>query len=302
LPSYYFPCLGISGPEAETVPRDGVILRRRLFEPSSFDFATLGGFHGLQFKWQMLDLFVSQCGVEIEITDVPDFAAAQERIRLLQAMLYVHWVTPFIVPFGLTHGMRDYSGINSRDSDALREKLPPELQVGFTSADGHIEGWLHEPALECVSIPSKGSVTAETFAAAAASADQWLVLEREFAPLSAARRALQAAATMQDVPSSLLHVWQGLEALFPNVSSELSFRLALLIAQLCAPVRNDRMKTYRVAKGSYGQPSRVAHGDGSKVDFQAWLDAWDLLVLCLSACLERRGLPTEDALTSELLA
>lgn len=112
---------------------------------------------------------------------------------------------------------------------------------------------------------------------------------------------MQTAPMIPDLSSSLLHAWQGIEALFPSVSSELSFRLALLVSQLCAPVRTERLKTYEEAKRSYSKRSRAAHGNGAKLTYQDWLDAWDLLLLCLSACLQRGDLPTEEMLTHELL-
>lgn len=120
-------------------------------------------------------------------------------------------------------------------------------------------------------------------------------------PLRAGRLALQTAPAIPDLSSSLLHVWQGIEALFASVSSEVSFRLALSISQLCAPVRSDRLMTYEEAKRGYGRRSRAAHGSGDKLDHRDWVGAWDLLILCLSACLARGGLPTEEMLTRELL-
>jgi len=54
------------------------------------------------------------------------------------------------------------------------------------------------------------------------------------------------------------------------------------------------------AKRSYSQRSRAAHGNGSKLTYQGSLDAWDLLILCLSAYLHRGGLPTEEMLALEL--
>ena len=302
MPSFFFPCLG---PIPNNLPlvteAPGAVLRCREWETTTFDFATLGASHQLHFSWHLLDVFMAQCNLEIEIRDVPDFATAQERVRVLQSMLYLQWVSPFIIPVGMSHGLRDYSGLNHRDSPALRGKLPLGLQTGFVSTDGRIEGWLHEPSLECISIRDKRTISSDAFLAAASSAERWRTLEQDHHALSAARRALQTSPMIPDLSSSLLHAWQGIEALFPTVSSEVSFRLALLIGQLCAPVRADRMKTYEEAKRSYNQRSRAAHGNSSKLTYQSWLDAWDLLILCLSACLERRELPIEEMLTLELL-
>jgi len=302
MSSFFFPCVGlIPNDLPPVIEADGAALRCREWQTTAFDFATLGASHKLHFSWHLLDVFMGQCNLEIEIRDVDDFGVAQERVRVLQSMLYLQWVSPFIIPVGMSHGLRDYSGLNHRDSPALRDKLPVQLQTGFTSSDGQIEGWLHEPSLECIAIQNKRAISAQVFLAAASAADQWRALEQKHHPLSAARRALQTSPMIPDLSSSVLHAWQGIEALFPRVSSEVSFRLALLVSQLCAPVRADRMRTYGEAKRSYNQRSRAAHGNGSNLTYQSWHDAWDLLILCLSTCLHRDELPTEEMLTLELL-
>lgn len=302
MPSYFFPCLALApGDLPPMVETSHALLRRRQWETSTFDFATLGASHALHFSWHLLDVFLNACHLEIEIRGAADFAQAQERVRVLQVMLYLQWVSPFIMPVGMTHALRDYSGLNHRDSTTMRPKLPLELQSGFVSADGKIEGWLHEPTFQSITVGGERTVSAKAFADAANAAERWTALEAAHQPLKAARLALQTAPAIPDLSSSLLHIWQGIEALFPNVSTEVSFRLALLVSQLCAPMRSDRLKTYEEAKRSYGRRSRAAHGSGGRLDHRDWVDAWDLLILCLSACLARGALPSEDVLTRELL-
>lgn len=302
MQSYFFPCLALApGELPPVVETTRAVLRRRQWETTTFDFATLGASHKLQFSWHLLDVFLNSCHLEIEIRDAPDFAQAQERVRILQVMLYLKWVSPFIMPVGMTHSLRDYSGLNYRDSATMRSKLPIELQSGFVSADGKIEGWLHEPTFQSITVGAERTVSAQAFTEAVDAAERWTALEAAHQPLKAARLALQTAPAIPDLSSSLLHTWQGIEALFPNVSTEVSFRLGLLVSQLCAPVRSDRLKTYEEAKRSYGRRSRAAHGSGGKLEHRDWVDAWDLLILSLSACLARMALPSEDVLTRELL-
>ncbi|KPF52173.1 hypothetical protein IP65_17370 [Novosphingobium sp. AAP1] len=302
MPSYFFPCLAlVPGDLPPIVKTAQAVLRRREWETTTFDFATLGASHKLQFSWHLLDVFLNDCHLEIEIRGAPDFAQAQERVRILQVMLYLKWVSPFIMPVGMTHTLRDYSGLNYRDSATMRPELPPGLQSGFVSADGKIEGWLHEPTFQSITVGATRTVSAQAFTDAVADAERWMALEMAHQPLKAARLALQTAPAIPDLSSSLLHIWQGIEALFPNVSTEVSFRLGLLVSQLCAPVRSDRLKTYEETKRSYARRSRAAHGSGGKLDHRDWVDAWDLLILCLLACLAREALPSEDILTRELL-
>lgn len=302
MPSYFFPCLALApGDLPLIVEPPQAALRRRQWETTTFDFATLGASHRLQFSWHLLDVFLNACHLEIEIRDAADFPHAQERVRILQVMLYLQWVSPFIMPVGMTHTSRDYSGLNYRDSATMRAKLPLELQSGFVSTDGKIEGWLHEPTFQSITAGAERTISARAFTDAVEAAERWTALEAAHQPLKAARLAMQTAPAIPDLSSSLLHIWQGIEALFPNVSTEVSFRLGLLVSQLCAPVRSDRLKTYEEAKRSCGRRSRAAHGSGGKLDHRDWVDAWNLLIVCLSACLARSALPTEDILTRELL-
>lgn len=302
MPSYFFPCLALlPGDLPPIVETAQIVLRRREWETTTFDFATLGASHNLRFSWHLLEVFLNACHLEIEIRNVPDFLHAQERVRILQVMLYLQSVSPFIIPVGMTHTLRDYSGLNYRDSTAMRGNLPLELQSGFVSADGKIEGWLHEPTFQSIIVGMERTVSAQAFTDAVHAAECWTELEAAHPPLKAARLALQTAPAIPDLSSSLLHIWQGIEALFPRVSTEVSFRLGLLMSQLCAPVRNDRLKTYEEAKRSYGRRSQAAHGSGDKLAHRDWVIAWDLLILSLSACLQREGLPNEEALTRELL-
>lgn len=303
MPSYFFPCVGLVPaaklPKATVAP--GATLHLREWETSSFDFATLGASHSLHFSWHLMDIFLSRCNLEIEICDAESFVEAQEKIRILQSMLYLQALSPFVVPFGLTRGLRDYSGINFRDSENLVKKLPLELQSGFRSRDGKIEGWLHEPTLYCISISDSIFLTDTAFVSAVEAAEKWRRLEVSHQQLSVARRALQGCPMIPELSSALLHVWQGIEALFPEISSEVTFRLALLIGQLGAPLHADKRLTYKQVKKSYGHRSRAAHGNELREPYENWRGAWQMLILCLSACLSRGGLPTEEDLTLELL-
>lgn len=300
--NYFFPCISLFPSDLPSVvDASDTALRLRQWQTSTFDFATLGNSHNLHFSWHLLDIFMNACHLEIEIKNAENYKNAQNRVNIIQSMLYLQGIPPFIIPFGMTHPLRDYSGINYRDSKSLRDKLPKDLQDGFTSTDGTIEGWLHEPAFQSFTLGERRGVSADAFKRATDLANKWKDLEQEHSPLNAARIAFQTAPIVPGLASSLLHAWQGIEALFPRVSSEVSFRLALLISQLCAPIRGDRMKTYETAKRSYRQRSQAAHGNGDKLTHRDWVEAWDLLASCLSACAARTLLPSEEILTQELL-
>jgi hypothetical protein len=108
------------------------------------------------------------------------------------------------------------------------------------------------------------------------------------------------APMIPDVGSSILHVWQALESLF-NVNGELSFRLSLLISQLCG-VLEIPSGMYRRAKTAYDVRSKIAHGKAPKnMTGKEWFTAWLILTTCLRAIIEREELPSESDLFAELL-
>ncbi|TIN65844.1 MAG: hypothetical protein E5Y30_31490 [Mesorhizobium sp.] len=100
--------------------------------------------------------------------------------------------------------------------------------------------------------------------------------------------------------SSLLHIWQGIEALFPDVRAEISFRLSLLIAQLAKDVAR-RSETYQRCRKSYDHRSQAAHGGQLQKGPEAWVEGWNLLCLCMKAIMARGNLPNEQDLIGEAL-
>jgi Apea-like HEPN len=127
----------------------------------------------------------------------------------------------------------------------------------------------------------------------------WPEIEAKNNRLAVARLALQTAPIIPDSGSSLLHIWQGIESIF-NVSSEVTFRTSILIAQLTSNILKPSI-TYDLAKQSYAIRSKAAHGSIKSIGQKEWQDAWHLLTLCVKAIIIRRGLPSGDDLMKELL-
>jgi hypothetical protein len=94
----------------------------------------------------------------------------------------------------------------------------------------------------------------------------------------------------------------GWNPIFPKVQSEVSFRLALYLAQLQSPL-GDRQDFFHRAKRSYGDRSKVAHGGviKPKGGMDPWSEAWSILTHTVRAILVRRNIPTEEELIQELL-
>lgn len=301
MPSFYFPVVGpVPSFSESAIESAGFRFHKRLWETSTFDLATLASRHRLHFNWHLIDAFLSTTNCEIEVIDASNFAEAQEQIDLLQSMLYLHLVAPFVTPYGATHSINQYSGINSRDSKSLCKMLPEGLQVGITSDDTTVEAWVHKPTFVIQHLIGQTSVDKSDFSNAANDVLRWIELENKFKPLRTVRRALQTAPIIPDLSSSLLHIWQGIEALFPNVQAEVTFRLALLVAQLAGGVETAS-ETYKNMKKGYNTRSKAAHGNIDNINAEDWRSSWLLLRLCMCSVLSRGNLPTEDDLIAELL-
>lgn len=286
--------------EGEAIRFEGGALHKRKWRTSTFDLATLATKHKLHLSYQLMDVFLASANCELEI-EAENCKAAIDIADLFKVMLYLNGVSPFVIPFIATHSVNSYSGINARDSNSLRDELPQGLQQGPTSETDCIEAWPHELTLYSMHNEIDSSATAETIARAADFYWNWRELENRHRVLRVARIALQTAPTIGHLGSSILHIWQGIEALFPEVRVELKFRLSLLLAQLGSTIQ-PAAETYPVARIAYDLRSKIAHGSTHVVCMNDWVRAWNILTLALRGVINRKHLPTEVELIQELLS
>ncbi len=301
LQSYYFPLLFLK-PEASFISSTQFPFRltRRQWSTSTFDLATLATKHRLHLAYQLMDVLLGQCNFELQV-DAVDREQALESLSAILLGLYMHGVSPTLAPFVTTHSINEYSGINSRDSEGLRANLPLELQEGLTSETATIEAWPVNLSLQCLIDPSGLLVSESLFQQAATKAIKWLECESLQPALRVVRDAAQSAPMLVSSDQALLHVWCALEALFPKVSTEVTFRVALYLAQLSSPLGGRQDYFHRVRQ-AYNLRSRVAHGSERHIKTAAWLDTWGLLMDAGNAIVHRGRIPNEDELLQELLA
>lgn len=300
MAEFYFPVLFLVPDERFVDARVGDYgIAARRWQVSTFDLATLATRHQLHLPYLLMDVFLANCNLEVGVS-ADTVEEATTKARRLRAMLYLAGMTPFPLPFVATHSVNEYAGINSRDSESLRANLPEGLREGITSAPTPIEVWPVERVLEVQWAGVRG-LPNEVFERAVQAAATWKELCERQRTLSAIEDALSTAPLITNRGQALLHVWTGLEALFPKVNTEVTFRLALYLAQLCRP-ELDRRRFFRDVKEAYGVRSRVAHGSSRAVTDQEWESAWGLLRQACRAILDRGGLPTENQLEEELLA
>jgi len=299
--SFYYPLLFLrpefDGPALTQYP---FRIAKRKWETSTFDLATLATNHKLNLSYQAMDIFLSRCNMELCIEGKPSVEEANHTFQLLRVCLYSSGVSPFLCPFVTTHSINEYSGINSRDSKSLREQMHPGMEVGLTSDAGILEAWPLELSFQCIVVPEALGLSEQSFLAGSAKAVVWEKMLNRFPQLHAVVDAATAAPTLGNRGQSLLHIWSGLEALFPSVNSEVSFRLALYISQLAATAA-DRLTLYQSVRSAYGIRSKVAHGANSRVSKEEWDKTWSILKDCLNALARREGLPSEQELLFELL-
>lgn len=296
---YHFPLLFL-------VPDDGLSdvdcgafgVSRRRWETSLFDLATLATKHKLHLAYELMEVMLARCNLEVWAS-AGTVDEAAEYLGALLLTLYIEGVSPTVAPFATSHSINAYSGINSRDSDYLRERLPEGMRDGFTTADGILEAWPIYPSLACQVLPDALKLTEQQFRRAAERAPLWLSLETKNVALRAVREAARAAPLLPSRDQSLLHVWCAIEGLFPRVSTEVSFRVALYLVQLTGDA--DRRERFRRARSAYDMRSKVAHGSLRSITREQWLEAWRLMLDSANAILDRGELPSEDALLDDIL-
>ena len=279
---------------------ENLSVHKRLWDTSTFDIATLAAYHKLHMPYQLMDVYLRACSLEIELDRSGGFEDISDEIDIIRALLYLEGVSPFVVPFCTSYSVNEYSGINSRDSDSLRDKLPEGLKVGLTTKEGKLEAWGLDLALSVQRASGTAEVTPKQCEVVSKRFGLWKQIEKEYPIINIVRRIMVSAPMIHDTAASILQIWQGIESLFPSVTSEVSFRIALLIAQLCVPVRNGGTM-YKEVRAAYGTRSKITHGAASKVMGADWDKAWTILCLCLLAVIEREQLPSEQQLMSELM-
>ncbi|MET8574433.1 hypothetical protein [Streptomyces sp. NPDC005012] len=302
--TYYAPLAGL-------IPQDfsdpiqcgkyGIIPRK--WDVSIFDWVELGSKHKMQFPFTAGDIRLKHCNLEISLAaeSVDD---ARRMLFPLHVMMYAQGVHPFSVQFMSSHSINEYAGINSRKSSYTIDSLPEGLRTGISSATACVEMW--EAPYTSGSVSRREglarALTPSAFMQAVEDVERWTALRGQYPVCSFIERVLTSSPVVPDAGQSLLHIWTGLEALFPKVQSEVSFRLALYLAQMQAPL-GDRQEFFQRAKRSYGDRSKVAHGGiiKAKNNQDPWIEAWTILTHTVRAILHRRSIPKEEELIQELL-
>lgn len=300
---FYFPQLFWVPSSLEEVHTITFGLHPRRWDVTIFDLYSLAAEnHSIRMPAELMQIFLPNVNIEVSV-DAEDYAEAKRLLDILKVMIYLNDIQPTITPFATSHSLNDYAGINSRSSNRLCQKLPEGMRSGITTKDSRVETWPNELIFSVLRGNRErylNEINAEAFVQAAKAVRDWQKIETEYGKASILRAALAKAPLMPDRSSSILHIWQALEAVFGK-GPELSFRMSITLAELCGPVAS-RAETYAYAKQSYQDRSRITHGKVDFADDEQWVRAWDLLVGAIRAILHRKAIPSEDDLFSKLLS
>lgn len=300
MPHFFFPVWGlVSKIEDDLYTVGDFSINKRLWQVTTFDLATLTAYHKVNLPYGLMDVYLRKAHFEISVT-ANSREEAVEKLNLFKAMLYASGSPSLLCPLVSTHSFNDYAGINSRDSRILKDKIPEGLKEGITSETAKVEVWPNDMHLYCYFPKSSTPITKEMADSSWENFKKWEKISKEKKELKTVQAALIDAPFMDNVASSLLHIWTGIEALFPDVRSEVSFRISLLIAQLSSPIQ-PAIDTYREARESYTHRSSAAHGSVSKIKHEHWDAAWNILIRSLNGILKRGRLPKEADLIEEML-
>lgn len=300
--SFYFPLLFLTPDfSEETIELPPFELVKRKWETSIFDLATLATKHKLHLPYQLMDVLLKQCNVELCIKNQSSLEEAQAYFQSFRLSLYATGVSAFLSPFITTHSINEYSGINLRDSNFRNDKAPPELQQGWKSGEVIVEAWPFELSLQCIVSRDGIKVSSSIFHEAAEKAKTWRKLVASSKSLEVVTDVANSAPKLTPLDQSILHIWSGLEALFPQVNTELSFKISLYLSQLIAS-GPDRLNYYEKVRDSYNLRSKITHGAQRGVGIEHWKQTWIVLMDAFNAIVSRGKMPQEKELLKELLS
>lgn len=280
------------------VVKNGYSIVPRRWGVSLFDWATLATNHRVRFPYQIGDVLLCTCNCDlsVEAGDIDDAAASLDCLRM---GLVLCGISPFICPYMSNFSINEYSAINDRESESLRQRLNDERVGGPVAPAQIVEMWPLNLTLSCVSLPDRFELTQERFHQSAIAAANWKEIQYLSGLARAFARAMLSAPHIVPLSQSLLHVWTGLESLLPEVNSELSFRLAILLAQIGATGPQRRTFSNRV-KSAYKIRSRIAHGSQHDVTLDEWRETWSIAIAIGNGILDRGSVPTEESLMADV--
>ncbi|HAM43741.1 MAG TPA: hypothetical protein DCM67_01780 [Propionibacteriaceae bacterium] len=272
----------------------------RRWHVSTWDWALLATEHELHLPFQLPDLEAQSVNLELAV-EADSVRTAVTMVEALRLALACHGLVPVSTPTICSHSVNDFSGIKQFAKDTSDPRHGRALAIASRSETVWMAGIRGGPV---AILPESATreLSESVFAPSASMALRWLDIAKGAPRLRVLEEAALTAPTITNLGQSILQMWTGLESLFPEIHSELSFRLALHLAQLDPATRRAQ---FARARKAYVLRSKVAHGhdlsEPSQKNRDAWTECWELLHSTVMALIVRGGLPTEEQLVEELL-
>lgn len=190
--SFYFPLLFLRPQFDAELSMGRYALTARKWSTSTFDLATLATRHDLHLPYQVMDVMLSQCNLELAIHGVASHEEAVEYLDCFRVGAYVAGCSPFLAPFITTKSINEYSGINERDS-AIEQGREPKIPSAFSSASGQLSAWPLELSFSCLTKANAMHLTEERFASAVQTAEAWQRIRADTPALQALTNAFMSS-------------------------------------------------------------------------------------------------------------
>ena len=285
-------------PTRDPIACDDVSIEPRRWDVAIFSWAYLATNqpHLLRVPYQLADVLSSAVHLEF-VLEAPDFPAAARKFELLYMGLLAEGIVPFSTPYIGTHSINAISALGV-------PTVPPDERADLSAAlrDGTeaYEARWYRPDLRDYSAGpnTRKVIEADDLVRACDFARRWEKIEERTSEAVALRRAFTSAPSVLPPSMGFLSIWTALEGLFPDTRSEITYRLSLGLAQMCA-VDTASLDDVKRLRKLYGRRSRVAHGDDASE--QDWEQAWEVFRDVVRAIVRRGTIPSEDELLAEVL-
>lgn len=289
--------------EGRSVEAPPFTLTKRWALANTYDLWTLGDMHRLHgVRFEAIAMMLEDVHCELAVSGNISHLEAVDMARSFRAALYGQHISPSVVPFVSTHSVMEFAGLVDRETPELRAEMTEEELAAVSSDKATVDVWPMELYPAAWRLYDRVMLTEKDVQEASVRAMQWREMSARQKSLAALERALVASALIAPVEQAILHLWTAIEALFPKVSTEVVFRLALYVAQLVeGPRGGDRRAYARRVRNGYTLRSGIAHGSVTGLDADSWIDPWDIACDLYNAIQVRGGLPTEDELEDEAL-
>lgn len=279
----------------------GVSISRLGYNISVFDLAAAGavGFR----EWAMLEPFLPKCVSEIETAQDAAIKPGYDTLNrawLASALLKLKGFNAHLPLACSSYSWSIVAGHQERTKSIFKEEL---VEKGVDSAVNSPRRALPPFKGQLLELHTKLLAPENTKTTLSKEDADWISDNYEkFNSLAAKsegfRFALSAAVDWQyasDTRMAIAQLWSGVEALF-GISSELVYRISLLIASLLEPRGVARQARFAQVRKLYGARSKAVHGEVLSDDKlnKAMLESFDILNKLLLVNIEKGRPFTQD--------